>query len=137
MSVAAVTRSLLFQVFGEMVFHYGFVHCDPHPGNMLVRWQPGVAQRRGREQLVVLDHGLYREIDETIRLSYCRLWEAMIMQDQKSLDQVAADLGVPQYAFLFPLIFTNRSLSSKTRLGESMTKEERARVRNKVRLLES
>jgi hypothetical protein len=24
-------------VFGEMTFCHGFVHCDPHPGNLLVR----------------------------------------------------------------------------------------------------
>ncbi len=31
-------------------------------------------------QVVVLDHGLYRELDDSLRINYCRLWEAMILQ---------------------------------------------------------
>mmetsp|Transcript_25204 Transcript_25204/g.63635 ORF Transcript_25204/g.63635 Transcript_25204/m.63635 type:complete len:184 (+) Transcript_25204:1-552(+) len=63
-----------------------------------------------------------------MRLAYCALWEAMVLRDQSLLDKVAADLGVPEYGFLFPIIFTNRGLASNTRLGETMTKEERRRV---------
>jgi predicted unusual protein kinase regulating ubiquinone biosynthesis (AarF/ABC1/UbiB family) len=32
---------LLSELFCEMVFVHGFVHCDPHPGNVLVRRAPG------------------------------------------------------------------------------------------------
>ena len=28
------------RVFGEMTFSFGFLHCDPHPGNALVRVAP-------------------------------------------------------------------------------------------------
>jgi len=28
------------KAFSEMIFQYGFVHCDPHPGNILVRKNP-------------------------------------------------------------------------------------------------
>ena len=42
------------QVFTEMVFVFGDVHCDPHAANMLV--QRGA---RGHPVLVLLDHGLY------------------------------------------------------------------------------
>ena len=47
--------------------------CDPHPGNVLVR-----AKADGRPQLVLLDHGLYRELTPHFRLSYCRLWRALV-----------------------------------------------------------
>jgi predicted unusual protein kinase regulating ubiquinone biosynthesis (AarF/ABC1/UbiB family) len=47
---------LVSQTFNEMIFRYGFVHCDPHAGNLLVR------MKDGRPQLVLLDHGLYREV---------------------------------------------------------------------------
>ena len=33
----------------------GFIHCDPHAGNVLVR--PG---SDGTAQIVLLDHGLYK-----------------------------------------------------------------------------
>lgn len=52
---------LLFQVsnnlshmYSEMIFKHGFVHCDPHPGNVLVR-----KTSRHNAQIVLLDHGLY------------------------------------------------------------------------------
>lgn len=28
------------QAFAEMIFKHGFVHCDPHAGNMMVRSLP-------------------------------------------------------------------------------------------------
>ena len=34
---------ILLRVFAEMMFINGFVHCDPHPGNLLVRWSPEVS----------------------------------------------------------------------------------------------
>lgn len=43
------------QVFTEMVFVFGYVHCDPHAANMMV--QRG---RKGHPILVLLDHGLYQ-----------------------------------------------------------------------------
>jgi len=44
----------LGELYSEMIFVHGYVHCDPHPGNVLVKNTPkGV-------QLVLLDHGLYQ-----------------------------------------------------------------------------
>ena len=37
-----------------MIFKHGYVHCDPHPGNVLVR-----KNERGETEIVLLDHGLY------------------------------------------------------------------------------
>jgi aarF domain-containing kinase len=42
------------QMYAEMIFKYGYVHCDPHPGNVLVR-----KNSNGKEEIVLLDHGLY------------------------------------------------------------------------------
>lgn len=138
---------MVTRVFGEMVFHHGFVHCDPHPGNMLVRWAPSktsssasaskgisgqTASRGGLPQLVILDHGLYREIDEGVRVNYCRLWLAMILQDNDMLSTVAKELGVGEYASLLPLVFINRALSSQARLGTQLSKEERKRIKMEV-----
>ncbi len=27
----------LINIFTQMIFKYGFIHCDAHPGNILVR----------------------------------------------------------------------------------------------------
>ena len=31
---------ILIEVFGKMIFIHGFVHCDAHPGNIIVRPNP-------------------------------------------------------------------------------------------------
>lgn len=43
------------KIFSEMIFKYGYVHCDPHPGNMLVN-----KTKKGETTLTLLDHGLYQ-----------------------------------------------------------------------------
>lgn len=47
-------------MFAQQIFHSGFVHADPHPGNILVRPLP---KGQGAE-IVLLDHGLYMPIDK-------------------------------------------------------------------------
>ena len=42
------------QMYADMIFKYGYVHCDPHPGNVLVR-----KNSNNTEEIVLLDHGLY------------------------------------------------------------------------------
>lgn len=39
-----------------MIFVNGFVHCDPHPGNVLVKKCPA----SGKAHIILLDHGLYQ-----------------------------------------------------------------------------
>lgn len=44
----------LGQLYSEMIFKRGFVHSDPHPGNILVK-----KSEKGTTEIVLLDHGLY------------------------------------------------------------------------------
>lgn len=41
-------------LYSEMIFRNGFVHSDPHPGNILVK-----KEEDGKTYIVLLDHGLY------------------------------------------------------------------------------
>lgn len=43
-----------------MIFLNGFVHCDPHPGNVLVNKVKG--NKSNDFEVVLLDHGLYQVI---------------------------------------------------------------------------
>ena len=52
----------------------------------------------GTPQLVILDHGMYRKLDPSFRVAYCRLWQALILQDKELLQSSANDLGVGEYA---------------------------------------
>lgn len=49
----------LGKLFSEMIFQHGFVHCDPHPGNILVCCDPPGSPANSKLQIVILDHGLY------------------------------------------------------------------------------
>ncbi|XP_075772954.1 putative aarF domain-containing protein kinase 5, partial [Pelodiscus sinensis] len=56
----------LIQMFAEQIFYTGFIHADPHPGNVLVRRGPD-----GKAELVLLDHGLYEFLSERDRTALC------------------------------------------------------------------
>lgn len=45
-------------LYSEMIFKHGFMHSDPHPGNLLVRRAPANSGRTGSD-VILLDHGLY------------------------------------------------------------------------------
>ncbi|KAM7075484.1 putative aarF domain-containing protein kinase 5 isoform 2-T2 [Molossus nigricans] len=79
----------LIKAFAEQIFYTGFIHSDPHPGNVLVRKGPD-----GKAELVLLDHGLYQFLDEKDRSALCQLWRAIILRDDISMKTHAATLGV-------------------------------------------
>ncbi len=55
---------------------------------------------------MLLDHGLYKELDDFFRLEYCRLWEAIVLGDKAELKRACASLNVgPAYA-LFASVLT-------------------------------
>ena len=48
---------LVSRTFNEMIFIHGDVQCDPHAANLFLRKN----EATGQLQLVLLDHGLYRQ----------------------------------------------------------------------------
>lgn len=75
-------------IFGKQIFKYGFIHSDPHPGNMLVR------MHNGKQQLVILDHGLYVELREKFRLEYSQFWKYLFSFDQQGIRRIGQEWGV-------------------------------------------
>ncbi|ETO36990.1 ABC transporter [Reticulomyxa filosa] len=114
-------------LFGWQIFVTGLVHCDPHPGNVLVREHPSLSSRnaqqrsqtyaskrwydkwlwflwsadhfKGNHQIVFLDHGLYIEESEKFRKQYARLWTAMFLNDHKTLHAICQDWGIEDTDF--------------------------------------
>jgi aarF domain-containing kinase len=89
----------LSRAFNEMIFVHGFVHCDPHPGNILVR--PYIKEGVIKPQIIILDHGLYRHLPEKIRVSYSGIWRSILLQDEEGMKKYAGDLGVEE---MYPLL---------------------------------
>lgn len=48
-------------------------------------------------EIVLLDHGLYEELDDSTRTSLCKFWEAIIMKDEDKMDTYAQELHVKGY----------------------------------------
>ncbi|XP_058207251.1 putative ABC1 protein At2g40090 [Rhododendron vialii] len=87
---------LLSQAFAEMMFRHGFVHCDPHAANLLIRPLPSGKRSilgKRKPQLVLLDHGLYKELDLPTRTNYAALWKALIFSDARGIKENSEKLG--------------------------------------------
>uniref|UniRef100_A0A3Q3LLW6 AarF domain-containing protein kinase 1 n=1 Tax=Labrus bergylta TaxID=56723 RepID=A0A3Q3LLW6_9LABR len=95
----------LGKMYSEMIFVHGFVHCDPHPGNVLVRKCP----QSQKTEIVLLDHGLYQVLQPDFRLDYCRLWQALIKGDMPGVERYSRRLGAGELYPLFACVLTARS----------------------------
>ena len=107
---------LLLENFADQVFVHGFLHSDPHSANAFVR--PVQIGSRSLPQLVLLDHGLYRELNPEFRNNYARLWRALVMRDNADIEKYARALGAGDYYKVFSFILTWRPFSS-TKVGLS------------------
>ncbi|KAH8110202.1 ABC1 family-domain-containing protein [Phellopilus nigrolimitatus] len=76
-------------LFSAQIFLWGHVHCDPHPGNILVR-----RRRSGAPQLVLIDHGLYVRLAPDFRREYATFWKSLLALDNAALQRIAAQWGV-------------------------------------------
>ncbi|KAG2723895.1 hypothetical protein I3843_02G168600 [Carya illinoinensis] len=103
---------LVSQAFAEMMFKHGFVHCDPHAANLLVRPSPSSKRSilgKRKPQLILLDHGLYKDLDFYTRTNYAALWKALIFADAKAIKENSVKLGAGEDLYaLFAGILTMR-----------------------------
>lgn len=103
---------LVSQAFAEMMFKHGFVHCDPHAANLLVRPLPSSKRSilgKRKPQLIILDHGLYKELDFHTRANYAALWKALIFADATAIKENCVKLGAGEDLYaLFAGILTMR-----------------------------
>ncbi|XP_059613166.1 aarF domain-containing kinase 1-like [Phlebotomus argentipes] len=79
----------LGSLYANMIFVNGFVHSDPHPGNILVAKTP-----RGDTQVMLLDHGLYSTLTDQFRYDYSQLWLSILRVDRPAMREYSAKLGI-------------------------------------------
>jgi len=132
---AALAR-LISTTFNEMIFTFGDVHADPHAANMLVRaTPPGDHYGPQKWQLVLLDHGLYRQLDDDFRLQYASLWRSLIFADVNGITDSATAMNAGHAVPLFAGMLTQRpwkEVSHKgrgtERLNLKYTEQEREQI---------
>ncbi|XP_014909501.1 putative aarF domain-containing protein kinase 5 isoform X1 [Poecilia latipinna] len=118
------TADKLIRIFAEQIFYTGFIHADPHPGNVLVRQGPDK-----KAELVLLDHGLYEFLSETDREALCKLWRAIVLRDEEGMKMYSDALGVKEY-FLFCEMLLQRPINMRTlALSNILSREETAYMR--------
>lgn len=83
-----VARSLV-NIFTDMIFKHGFVHCDAHPGNILIRKNPRGNNPKEDFQIVLLDHGLYRSLTPEFMNSFANLWISLVKFDRQNVEKYA------------------------------------------------
>lgn len=106
--------AVLARIFNEMIFGEGApLHCDPHGGNIAIRLNRARQRSAHNFDIILYDHGLYRDIPLSLRRSYAKMWLAIIDGDvpkmKKYVEEVA---GVGEDKFpLFASAITGRDYS--------------------------
>jgi aarF domain-containing kinase len=119
--VTGDVAALISRVFCEQMYRNGFCHCDPHEGNVLVRRHPF---KPNKPQIVLLDHGLYRELKDSFRRDYCRLWRALVVGDEKEIKFRCERMHVGPAFTLLAAILTMRP-------WDDITSGDMGRLKNK------
>uniref|UniRef100_A0A915L536 ABC1 atypical kinase-like domain-containing protein n=1 Tax=Romanomermis culicivorax TaxID=13658 RepID=A0A915L536_ROMCU len=120
----------LGQLYSEMIFVQGCVHCDPHPGNVLVN----KSHSKGL-QIVLLDHGLYTILDEDFRLNYSKLWLSLMNADLIGIREAGKHLNVGEdlYALLACMVCSRSWNSIVSGIDkQSLTTSENEEIKSYV-----
>ena len=104
----------LARIFNEMIFGDTPLHCDPHGGNIAIR--KNNSRRKPSFDIILYDHGLYRDIPKQLRRDYAKLWLAVIDTDELRMRKYAhAVAGITDEQFpLFASAITGRDFRAVT-----------------------
>ena len=113
--------SRFIDTFCYQIFTTGFVHADPHPGNVFIRRHPKRHKHKlwpfhciPRVQMVLLDHGLYTTLSEEERLLLCDVWLALATRQDALLKDILQNAyGIHDQA-VFGRIFLMRPYEVNT-----------------------
>ncbi|KAL8683092.1 MAG: hypothetical protein Q9186_000906 [Xanthomendoza sp. 1 TL-2023] len=64
-------------------------HCDPHPGNIFIRRLPS-----GKPELVLIDHGLYVQMQPEFRHQYSLFWKSLMTFDNQTIGEIVRSWGI-------------------------------------------
>lgn len=97
------------QLYSNMIFIHGFVHSDPHPGNILVKR----SNSGNGVEVMLLDHGLYATLSDSFRYEYSKLWLSILSVDRDGMRKHSLNLGIRRELYpLFACMLTGRSWDS-------------------------
>ncbi|KAK5018568.1 hypothetical protein LTR60_001445 [Cryomyces antarcticus] len=118
----------MVDLFSAQMFLWGWVHCDPHPGNIFIRRLPS-----GKPELVLIDHGLYIHMDPNFRHQYALFWKSLLTFDNATISSIVSSWGInnpdifASATLLRPYTGGDRSTSDSIKQGLN-SKEEQQRA---------
>ncbi|KAE8750039.1 hypothetical protein FOCC_FOCC003163 [Frankliniella occidentalis] len=92
-------------LYSQMIFGEGFVHSDPHPGNILVKKN----KQSNKVEVILLDHGLYADLTNQFRWEYSKLWLSILNSDIDGMKTHSQNLGVGEMWPLFACMVSGRT----------------------------
>ncbi|VDM17131.1 unnamed protein product [Hydatigera taeniaeformis] len=146
-SLATIDK-IMVAAFGHQVFCTGFVHADPHPGNLLVRERCNSSESLPHRvfhfiskhffetpaQLVIIDHGLYQSISDSERLTLCEMYKAILNNDERGIMESARRLKVTDYSTFGDIIVQRPWRRMGRVLSSKLTEVEKAYIREQAEL---
>ncbi|KAK0661559.1 ABC1 family protein C10F6.14c [Lasiodiplodia hormozganensis] len=104
----------MVDLFSAQMFLWGIVHCDPHPGNIFVRRLPN-----GKPEIVLIDHGLYIQMNPDFRHQYALLWKSLMTFDNATIAEIVKGWGIGS-----PDLFASATLMRPYTGGDNSTSAE-------------
>lgn len=105
------TMNTIVDLFSAQMFLWGLVHCDPHPGNIFIRRLPN-----GQPEVVLIDHGLYIQMNPSFRHQYALFWKSLLAFDNDTIKDIVSSWGVNN-----PDIFASATLMRPYEGGDNST----------------
>lgn len=115
------------QLYSDMIFLHGYVHCDPHHGNLKIE-----LDKQGRLVIHLLDHGLYTQLPFEFRENYAKFWMSIIYANVKGMQEYSEKLGVKELYAYFACMVSGRSMSAVLGRKVNNTKTDEEEVQIKV-----
>ncbi|KAH8827114.1 ABC1 family-domain-containing protein [Flagelloscypha sp. PMI_526] len=113
----------MVELFSAQMFDWGWIHCDPHPGNIIIHANPS---RPRYPRLVLLDHGLYVSASPTVRRDWATVWQAMMINDREAVRTVIRGWGIA-----LPDLFATMTMMRPTSLNgrrKGLTEKQKAEM---------
>jgi aarF domain-containing kinase len=127
---ADVMNSVL-SAFGEMIFEHGFVHCDPHPANLMIRRNQNPRNKKPFE-VVIIDFGLCVAESNKFRLEYSLLFKTIFQGDRDLLKQIVISWGIGN-ADLFASLTIQKPFTTKSMRAGTVTKSDIAQMEHQMK----
>ncbi|TKA53349.1 hypothetical protein B0A53_04367 [Rhodotorula sp. CCFEE 5036] len=113
------------EITARMIHITGFFHADLHGGNLLIR--PALPHSRSpyNFEVVLLDHGLYFDLPDDLRVNYSKFWLSLMESNSPSVEaarrkyaKLVANIDDDHYPLFQAAITGRAALQGATLSGE-------------------